>query len=441
VEYIRELGKRGLKPKDVFASLRWNFHIGSEFFMELAKFRAARVVWSNLVAAYGLKPASFSPRIAARTGLIDKTIFDPHNNILRNSTQSFAAILGGVESLHIGAFDEVYRTPDIFSRRIAENVHLILREEMGLDKLIDPAGGSYAVESLTAELAGKAWEKFQCIEKSGGYRKAISDGDLQRSIGETAAERAKRFRQRRDVLIGTNRYAVPNEIVPSATVEDWESLRQRRADEIRALRAAQSPRRTNALLNLERLATSSRGNKRVAAAAVEAAAASCTISELTKALRSATLTGPAKISPLRCGRLALPYETIRGQSQRTHAKVLLLCVGTPKQYKVRTDWIREFCEAGGIEVEAAIIDSPDKAGATLTEHSAHAAVICSDDESYPEVVPALLRSVGTNPPKIYLAGAIPEPLAADWLAAGLSGSIHIKSNHLQVVEEILNLYK
>jgi methylmalonyl-CoA mutase len=443
VEYIRELSKRGVKPKEVFASLHWNLQVGPEFFMELAKLRASRVVWSNLVAAYGLKPKDFPPRIAARTGFIDKTIFDAHNNILRNSTEAFAAILGGAEAINIGAFDEVYRTPDAFSRRIAENVHLILREEMGLDRLIDPAGGAYAIESLTAELANKSWEKLQCIEKAGGFRKAITEGELQKSVAEVSAERAKRFSARRSVLIGTNRYAVAKEEIPSALTQDWESLHKSRAEEIAQLHKSQTRECASSLEGLTKTASDNRSSGKVVDSAIKAAAEGATLGEITKALREDTLTGKVQITPLRCGRLALPYERVRGLARKFGAKVTLICFGKLGQYKVRADWIREFCEAGGIEVDAAVIDSSDKVGAMLSEHPARATVICCDDETYPAIVPALAQAVKATQaaPQLYLAGAIPSELEAQWKSARLDGSISVKSNHLQTVEEIINLYK
>ncbi len=209
VEMLRQLEAEGVPPQTVLARTRWCFSVGQNYFIEVAKFRAARVLWANLLEAYGLK--NIPPRLHARTGRMNKTLYDPHVNILRASMEAFAAVVGGVESLSVEPFDRLFRTPEVLSQRLARNAQVILREECELDKIVDPAGGAYFIETLTTQLGEASWKLFQEGEKQGGILAQVRSGALQKEIAAAAAERAKRFGQRRDVLVGTNLYAVVDE--------------------------------------------------------------------------------------------------------------------------------------------------------------------------------------------------------------------------------------
>ena len=226
--------------------------------------------------------------------------------------EAFAAVVGGVESLHVGAFDEVIREPDSFSRRIARNTQIILREECNLDHLIDPAGGSYCVETLTLELAQKAWEKFQCLQKAGGFLKAIQDGDLQKNIAAIAAERSKLLSQRRTVLVGTNQYAVAQETPQRGVSSDYEGILKTRAREIATRRGQSSHEQDLAVMKKleELLSAGGRPSHALLELAVQAAGAGATLGELSKTLRTGVAAGAAEatIAQLSFRRLASPYE-------------------------------------------------------------------------------------------------------------------------------------
>ncbi|MDP2717773.1 MAG: acyl-CoA mutase large subunit family protein, partial [Candidatus Micrarchaeota archaeon] len=191
VEYLRRLLDRGLFINDVAPRIRFAMTVGNQFFMEIAKLRAARMVWSQAVEAFGGNEAAQRLHIHGRTSLRNKTVYDPHVNILRGTVEAFAAVLGGCDSLQVGAFDEVIRAPDDFSRRLARNTQLILAKECNLTSFIDPAGGSWYVEKLTNELAQRAWALFQQVESRGGMALAMEKGFVQGDINHAALERQK----------------------------------------------------------------------------------------------------------------------------------------------------------------------------------------------------------------------------------------------------------
>lgn len=435
VEYVQAMGARGFSAKDTFARIRWIFSVGPHFFTEVAKFRAARLLWTNLVAAYGLKVDDCPPRFHARTGVFNKTIYDPHVNILRTTMEAFAAITGGIESLHVGPFDEVLRAPDQFSRRIARNTQTILREECGLDRVIDPAGGSYYIENLTVELAGKSWEKFRCLANAGGFVEAITSGELQRHIAATAAEREKRFTQRRDVLVGTNLYAVAKEIPSESATGDLQGLHAR-VMEVRDQRGVMKV--------LERLTSKMKGNPSadVVHCAADAAAAGATLAEITGALRAVPSSAP-EVQVLSLRRLSSPYEQLRGECHRKNAKVFLATMGPVRQHKGRADFIRDFFEAGGIEViYLQGFASADEVAQAARKSGARVTVICSTDDTYPTLVPEVAKALKSAMPggKVYLAGQPAPEFAAAYREAGMDDFISIKSNNLETLRKIVSFY-
>ena len=176
VDYLREMNKRGLEVDLVAPRIRFAMTVGTSFFMEIAKLRALRMIWHRAVAAVGGNEASQKLSLHVRTSQWNKTTYDPYNNMLRTTVEAFAGVLGSCDSMQVGAFDEVLRQPDDFSRRIARNTQIVLQRECHLDHVIDPAGGSWFIESITAELAQKAWGLFQEVEKLGGMAAAMQAG-------------------------------------------------------------------------------------------------------------------------------------------------------------------------------------------------------------------------------------------------------------------------
>ena len=219
-EYMEQLTDAGIPAGFIAKRLKFNFGISSNYFMEIAKFRAARMLWATIVSTY--KPESLSycesrgendecrcagrMQIHAETSSYNLTLFDAHVNLLRTQTEAMSAALAGVNSMTVTPFDKTYQTPDEFSERMARNQQLLLKEESHFDKVVDPAAGSYYIENLTVAIAQQAWEIFLKVQEEGGFYAALKAGSVQQDINETGKNRHKAVAQRKEILLGTNQY-------------------------------------------------------------------------------------------------------------------------------------------------------------------------------------------------------------------------------------------
>ena len=207
VEFLAEMQARKVEIDLAVAAISFSFAIGASFFMQIAKFRAFRILWPQVVESFGGSRDNAIARIHARTSRWNKTVYDPHVNILRGTTEAMSAALGGVDSLTVAAFDECYKTPDEASRRLARNTQLLLKQEALLSRVADPGAGSYCLETMTDFIAREGWKCMQSIEASGGYRQAKADGQVERMLKRSLAAREKAVVCRRRVLTGTNNFA------------------------------------------------------------------------------------------------------------------------------------------------------------------------------------------------------------------------------------------
>ena len=442
LEYLRELNARGVDVEAAAPRMRFAFTVGSQFFMEIAKLRAARVLWARLVAALGGSEAAQRASLHVRTSLFNKTVYDPYVNMLRTTVESFASVLGGCDSLQVGAFDEVARTPDEFSQRIARNQQLLLREECHLTKVIDPAGGSWFVETLTDDLARRAWALFQEIEKLGGMTKAMRGGWPQAEVAKVAAEKLKNVARRRDSVVGTNVYANVTEKPLDVPVKDMKPFQKLRAEQVAAARTAADIPQHKAVL--ERLSgIVGKADTALFEACVEAVAAGATLGEITRTVRIQDK-ADAPVKPVVLTRAASQFEKLRKAVEAHAAKsgqrprIFLANVGPLKQHKARADFSRGFFEVAGFEV---IVPpgarTTDDAAAAALESGANAVCICSTDDTYPEIVPALVKALRAQKPNVFviLAGYPPEQVEAH-KAAGVNEFIHIRANALEVLTQI-----
>ncbi|MFZ4482564.1 MAG: methylmalonyl-CoA mutase family protein [Chthoniobacterales bacterium] len=345
LKLLREAESVGLSVDEAAGRLRFTFAAGGEFFVALAKLRAARFGWARIVTACGGSPEAARMVIHARTSRWQQSSLDPHTNMLRSTVSAYAAVLGGCDSLEVSPFDEVFREPDNFSRRIAHNTQTILRDECRADAVADPAGGSWFVESLTREIAEAAWGELQKSEQEGG-----EDG-----VSKSAQKQRNTLSQRRRIMVGVNQYADPGEQPLPAT------------------------RRTGA------------------------------------------------------ERLAGGFEQLRANARAFAArqgdtpKIFLLTMGPVRQHKARADFVRGFLEPGGFAVlYPSGFETAEAAAQAARESGALAAVLCSTDETYPELVPAVLTTLGGKLP-VFLAG-YPAEHVASFQAAGISDFIHVKAD-------------
>lgn len=203
----------GMSADAVADRIKFNMGVSSNYFMEIAKFRAARMLWAQIVKKYN--PASDDACkmvVHASTSRFNQTIYDAHVNLLRSQTECMSAALAGVDSITVTPFDVPYKTPDDFSERIARNQQFLLKEESHLDKVVDPAGGSYYVETLTVAIANEAWKLFLSIEENGGFKACVDNGSIQQQVRETSAKRHTDVARRKEILLGTNQYPNINEM-------------------------------------------------------------------------------------------------------------------------------------------------------------------------------------------------------------------------------------
>lgn len=220
-EYLSAMTDRGIDTDTVVSGMRFLFGTGSGYFMEIAKLRAARILWPVLIK--GFKPSSDSSYniiINSVTGRFNKTLFDPWVNLLRTQTEAMSAILGGTDSLVVELFDQVIKEPDRFSERLARNQQTILREEAYFDKVADPAAGSWYIESLTELISEYSWKLFLEIEENGGFLKSLKSGFIQKRLKASASERKENIASGKEVLLGTSLYPDNNEKIIGEVMTD-----------------------------------------------------------------------------------------------------------------------------------------------------------------------------------------------------------------------------
>lgn len=214
-EWLTLLTDAGVDAATVASRIKFNMGVSSDYFIELAKFRAARMLWAQIVKQYGVEDEACKMTVHAITSSYNQTIYDAHVNLLRSQTETMSAALAGVDSITTVPFDNAYQTPDDFSERIARNQQFLLKEESHLDKVVDPAGGSYYVETLTVSIAAEAWKLFLSVEENGGFFAMVGNGEIQKAIRETSEKRHTDVARRKEILLGTNQYPNINEMAAS----------------------------------------------------------------------------------------------------------------------------------------------------------------------------------------------------------------------------------
>ncbi len=211
IDFLAAMKERGVEVERAAAALEFSFGMGSQMFFQVAKLRAFRMVWARAIESFGGTRSGAEARIAAHTSRWNKTVYDPHVNILRATTEAMAAVLGGADSVTVAPFDACYKQPDEASRRLARNTQLLLKHEAWMGRVADAGGGSYFIETLTDFLSREGWKRMQEIESHGGYRKAQAEGLIAQMLGRSMVAKEKAVALRRRVLVGTNQFANPAE--------------------------------------------------------------------------------------------------------------------------------------------------------------------------------------------------------------------------------------
>lgn len=286
-EYVRAALKKGLNVDEFAGRLSFFFAIGMNFFMEAAKLRAARLLWSRIMTEFEpKKSSSLMLRTHCQTSGVSLQEQDPYNNIVRTAFEAMSAALGGTQSLHTNSFDEAIALPTEFSARIARNTQLILQHETGVTKVVDPLAGSYYVEALTNDLAEKAWALIEEVEAMGGMTKAVASGLPKRMIEEAATRRQAAVDKGDEVIVGVNKYRLEQEDHLDILEIDNSAVRLSQIARIERTRRQRDPKRVaETLAALEQVARSGEGN--ILAAAVDASRARATVGEISDAMRRA----------------------------------------------------------------------------------------------------------------------------------------------------------
>ena len=426
VTYLRAMLDRGLTIDEAAEQIMFGVSMGANFFMQISKLRAIRPIWAQIIKAFGGSEEVQHIHLHARPAKFFMTVYDPYVNLLRGTSQLFSAIAGGVESYESSTFDEPIRKGDEFSRRIARNMQIILREEFGLVQPIDPAGGSWAVESLTKQLKEKIWAEFQVVEGKGGIVAALKEGYPQDKIAEILAARLKAVMGRRDRIVGTNMYPNMLEERLDPRTEDFDENKKVRTAEIESYLSKVGAKDFNVdANNFETV--------------IDAAANGATIADLRGALGTGASDEVKTITP---HRLAEKFENLREATEKFKAekndnvKIFLANMGPIPQHKARADFTTSFLQVGAFEVLGNNgFATVDDAAATAKESGADAVVICSTDATYPEIVPALAPKLHEVLPNatVYLAGTAPAELVETYKNAGIDDYINIRSNCYQTL--------
>lgn len=430
-EYIRALLDQGLSLDVISSRIRFRFSIGSQFFTEVAKFRAFRPLWTRLLVGFGgAAQLGSTGTLSAATGRWNKTLLDPHVNMLRATTEGLSAVLGGVDCLHLAPFDEVTGKTTDFSRRIALNVHTLLAEEFGLAGPTDPAGGSWYIEKLTDDLAHAGWAQFQEIERRGGFAACLKSEYVQQLVGKSLSGKLDAVASRRVALVGTNLFPNLKDKLAVAPAEGA----------TKSVRSSATPAPETVPASVASQAAWS------FPAAISAACRGQDAKELLSRFHRDT-SGDIAIPAVRPGRAAEGFESVRRASDAfatragARPKVFLAKMGPGAQHKARADFSAGFFSVGGFEMIASgKFDDADAAAVAAIKSGAQVTVLCSTDETYPTLAPTFARALRAADSKIYvvLAGLPADPtFFAGLRSAGFDEFIHARANVQDILTSLL----
>ncbi|MBN2227032.1 MAG: acyl-CoA mutase large subunit family protein [candidate division Zixibacteria bacterium] len=440
VAYLREMDKRNLALETVVPRMRFSFAVGTHFFMEVAKLRAARLLWNRILESCDITESVRAMWMHVRTSRQTKTTYDPHVNLLRATTEAFSGIVGGADSLHVAPFDEQVHQPDDFSRRIARNMQNVLKDESHLSQIIDPAGGSWYVERLTADLAEAAWKLLQDVETRGGMFAALQEGFPQAEIAAVYEKRADDFASRKTVMVGINNYPNLTERKLNDHVIDRADFLDKRSRAIQAVRTGGDHQ--SAVTVLQKLTDLLDADQdAIVSAVIDAAAYGATLGEIHKTLHANSKPAPT-VTPIPVRRLAEPLEKLRRaiETKRVESggmKVYLATLGPVGKYMPRLDFAASFFEIGGFEVIRTMgHDTPEEAAQKALDAKANIVVICGRDDDYTTGAPAVARKIkaANASAKVVLAGLPDEETRRAFTEAGVDEFIHIKSNLLKTLQ-------
>ncbi len=452
MEYVKYGVASGLDIDKFAGRLSFFFAIGMNFFMEVAKLRAARVLWHRVMTKLGAQDErSKMLRTHCQTSGVSLTEQDPYNNVIRTTIEAMAAMLGGTQSLHTNALDEAIALPTDFSARIARNTQIVIQEETGMTKVVDPLGGSYYIESLTQELVDKAWEIIERVDAEGGMAKAVATGWPKAMIEEAAAARQARVDRGDDVIVGVNKYRLANEDLLETLEVDNAAVRDAQIARINKVKAARDEAACQAALKALTEGAEAGGN--LLDLAVAAARARATLGEISSAMEAVFGRYGTTPTPVK-GVYGAPYEgdsrwaqVVDGVDAVTRRlgrkpKLLVAKMGQDGHDRGANVIASAFSDMGFDVVSGPLFQTPDETVVLALSSGVDVVGASSLAAGHKTLIPeliSLLKKEGRSDIKVIAGGVIP-PQDYDFLRdAGVQGIYGPGSNVVECAADVLRL--
>ncbi len=454
MEYVRAALARGLDVDKFAGRLSFFFAIGMNFFMEVAKLRAARLLWARIMQDFGAKkPSSMMLRTHCQTSGVSLTEKDPYNNVIRTTVEALAAGLGGTQSLHTNALDEAIALPTDFSARIARNTQLILQEETGITKVVDPLGGSYYVEALTKALADEAWKLIEEVEGMGGMTKAVEAGLPKLKIEEAAALKQARIDRGEEVVVGVNKYKLAKEDAIDFLDVDNAKVREAQIARLQKVKTSRDNAKTRAALAA--LSEGAKGSGNLLALAIDAARARATLGEISSAMEQVFGRHKAEIKSV-SGVYGSAYEgdaafaSLRGEieafakSEGRRPRILIVKMGQDGHDRGAKVVATAYADIGFDVDVGPLFQTPEEAARQAVENDVHIVGVSSLAAGHKTLVPQLiaaLKKEGADDIVVICGGVIP-PQDYDFLKkAGVAAIYGPGTNIVDAATELLELLK
>jgi len=454
LEYARYAIDRGLDVDAFAGRLSFFFAIGMNFFMEVAKLRAARLLWSRVMTDLGAqKPGSKMLRTHCQTSGVSLTEQDPYNNVVRTTIEALAAVLGGTQSLHTNSFDEAIALPTDFSARIARNTQLIIAEESGVTHVVDPLGGSYYVEALTDSLADEAWKLIEEVEALGGMTKAVESGMPKLRIEEAAARKQAAIDRGEEVIVGVNKYRLAEEGRVEVRDVDNASVRESQLARLAALKANRDEARCQAAL--QALEDGARGTGNLLALSIEATRARATIGEISDAMERVFTRHRATIRSI-AGVYGSAYEGDEDFAQVQAAvdafaaeagrrpRILVAKLGQDGHDRGAKVIATAFADLGFDVDVGPLFQTPEEAARDAIENDVHVVGVSSQAAGHKTLVPELiaqLRKQGGDDILVVVGGVIPAQDYDELREAGVAAIFGPGTNIPAAAREIVGLLR
>ena len=453
IEYVRAALSKGLDIDDFAPRLSFFFAIGTDFFMEIAKLRAARTLWYKIMKDFGAKnEKSLTLRTHCQTSGVSLTEKDPYNNIVRTSYEALSAVLGGTQSLHTNSFDEAIALPTEFSARIARNTQLILQNETGVTNTVDPLAGSYFIEKITDEVASKAWEMIQEVEELGGMTKAVNAGIPKLKIEESATKKQAKIDSGDRVVVGVNKFQNPKEPKIDVLVIDNEKVREDQIKKINLLKSSRDNIKLEKSLN--ELTEDAKNGNNLLYSTVKAIKNRATIGEVSKALENvfgrhyATSVGVSGVyGKYFEGNEEFMHVTKKIQdfekSYGRRPRVLVVKMGQDGHDRGAKIVATSFADIGFDIDMGPLFQSPKDVAKDAVENDVHAIGVSTLAAGHKTLVPQLMSSLKELDPEnkiiVFVGGVIPEQDYDFLYEKNISAIFGPGSNIIESAEKVIDL--